>query len=256
MSNQIKLKRKKKLRLGDILVESNLVSDEQISEALKLQKETGKVLGEILTEMGVVTEDVILDALSKQLHLEVVQLSAMTISPDVIHRFESYAELFNENLFMPYEYIANTRTLFVVTDNPLRVDLFSEFSVKLGITVKLKLASKHEISNAIQKYYGDYFTKNILNVMDIDESVTIKETNVEVDKTDDSEAPVVRLVNSMFVTAVRSGASDVHIEPLEDRIRVRYRIDGELHEKDSYSLSLMNQIISRIKVGETNESCC
>lgn len=244
----IKLERRKKLRLGDILTTYGLVTDDQLNEALERQKETHEVLGEILVNMGFTTEDSILNALSEQLHLEIVQLSATTIEESVIKRFEEFATLFSENTCIPYQYNEQTRTLFIVTDNPLRIDFFSELSVKVGVTIKLKLSSKSDISNAIQKYYGDYFTKNILNIMDIDTSVSNRGGNVEVDKTDESEAPIVRLVNTIFVTAIRSGASDVHIEPLQDRVRVRYRIDGDLHEKDSYALSLLANIVSRIKV--------
>ena len=248
MQNRIILERRQPMRLGDLLRTYGIITEEQLQEALKIQQQTHKYLGQVLLELGFVTEDMMIAALSEQLNLEIVELIKDKPNEEVIKKYERFAKFFNDNNCIPFNEDLNLRILWLATSNPLNNNFFNNLSIQLGCTVKLKLALSKDITNAIQKYYGDYFTKTILNRIDISSEKVQRNTNVVVDKVDDDQSPMIRLVNSIFTTAVRLGSSDIHIEPLEDRVRVRYRVDGELHEKDTYSTSLLNSIITRIKV--------
>ena len=249
MQNRIMLQRRKQVRLGDLLIEFGFLTQEQLQQALAQQRMTKEPLGSVLMNLGFVTEDTLLAALSEQMNLDIVELVVDVPEESALSYLESYANDFNEHNCIPFSLDINNRILNLVTSNPLDNDFFNELAIRTGLTVKLKLAAKKDISNAIQKYYGDYFTKNILNVLELDEKNIVKrEDNVEVDKINEEDAPMVQLLNSIFVESVRLGSSDIHLEPLEDRIRVRYRVDGELVERNSYALNLLNNIITRIKV--------
>ena len=249
MENKIVLQRTKKVRLGELLREFNVISEEQLEKALALQKGSDLKLGEILINYGIVNEDIILSALSEQLKLDIVELVIDPPDEVIIKRYENFANTFLNNCCIPYKYDANLRTLYIVTTDPLDNKFFNDLSLKFGCNIKLCLARRQDIINAIQKNYGNYFTKNILKTIIIDEDENSnRDINVDIDKENEDDAPIIKLLNSMFVEAVRSNASDIHIEPLQDRIRVRYRIDGDLHEKDSYGLALLPNLITRLKV--------
>ena len=248
MQNRILLNRRQPIRLGDLLLAYGIISQDQLNEALKIQQQTHKYLGQILMDLHYITEDMMIAALSEQMGLEIVELIKDKPDENVIKKYERFAKFFNENNCIPFSEDLRFRVLYLATSNPLNNKFFNDLAVQLGCTVKLKLALSKDITNAIQKYYGDYFTKTILNKIDITNEQVNRGQNVVVDKINDEDSPMIRLVNSIFTNAVRLGSSDIHIEPLEDRIRVRYRVDGELHEKETYATSLLNSIITRIKV--------
>ena len=248
MENKILLKRNKKIRIGELLIEFGVITQEDLNNALEIQKKTGSKLGEVLVSYNFASEELVLAALSEQFGIEIIELVLDPPNPDVLKQYEKYANLFLSNCCLPYKLDLETRSLYIVTSDPLDNRFFNELSLKFGYNIKLYLEKKQNILNAIQKYYGDYFTRNILDTINIDEDSNNQDTNVDVDIENEDDAPIIKLLNSMFVEAVRSNASDIHIEPLPDRIRIRYRIDGELHEKNSYASSLLSNLITRLKV--------
>lgn len=250
MAEAILLRRTNVMRLGDILLNQGAITEEDLNKALEKQKETKQFLGEIFIELGILDEQTILQALGKQLNISLINLAEEHPDKHVIKHFEQYAQSFMEHNCIPLTYDNDTHTLCIATNNPLDNDFFNEIAVKLGVLVNIRLAKKEDIAYSINRYYGDYFKQNILNEFALDEDTTetVDTSNLDVDKLDEDTAPMIKLVNSIFTSAVRTNSSDIHIEPVDTYIRVRYRIDGDLHEKEKYPITMLSGIISRIKI--------
>ncbi|WP_202710851.1 type II secretion system ATPase GspE [Sporosalibacterium faouarense] len=234
----------KKMRLGDLLVSVGKISEEQLMEALKEQKSTGKKIGELLVEKGYVTELDIIQVLEFQLGIPHINLDKYYIDPEI-------PRLINENLarrsvLIPIKKIEDTLT--VAMADPLNIFAIDDVKISTGLQVEPVISTKENIVNAIDQYYGKQSAEKAIedfkkqydmdNIEDLDDDI-LNEIN---------NAPVVRLVNSIIKQAIKSKASDVHIEPFEDKVRVRFRIDGELQEIMSPAKSTHSAIVTRIKI--------
>lgn len=235
----------KNIRLGDILLKKSDITDEQLSDALNSQAGTGKRLGEVLIEKGYITELKIMVALSEQFGLEIVNLDNYVINMDAT-KFIS-EKLAKRTNSIPLK-IWSDKMLVAIND-PLNIFDIEDIEMESGKKVEIVLATKSQIQNAIEKYMGrrsaekaveDFNKENLINS---DLEFFGEEMDVNV-----SNSPVVRLINSLIKQALKMGASDIHIEPFENRIRVRVRIDGDLQEILTPSKHTESAIVTRVKI--------
>ncbi len=245
-----------KKKLGDLLVEVGIITAEQLQEALEEEKIRGGRLGETLMELGYITEDVLLAFLGKQCGVSYVSLSEFgEIDEEVIKSVpESIAR---HQTLIPIA--LEKKTLTIAMSDPLNVFAIDDLRLMTGKEINVVIASESEIKSAIEKYYGAKGSmEDIVKEMELSAN---DDGNVEVVKKADAggddiialeaageEAPIIKIVNLLLGAAVKTGASDIHIEPYEKILRVRYRIDGVLHEVSSPPKKLQNAVVSRLKI--------
>ncbi|MBO7451764.1 MAG: Flp pilus assembly complex ATPase component TadA [Clostridiales bacterium] len=231
-------------RLGDILIDSGFISATDLSEALSVQKATGKRLGEVITEMGLMSEFDILRAVSSQYNYPIIDLNNVEVDPKATSLItEKYCE---ENTVVPIGF--DDDKLVVAIDDPLNVLVQDDLQFITGKEISLMLATRSSIENCIRVNYGKESAEKAAQELDQDlDDDMIAGLDAEVSEQVNS-APVVKLVNSMIDFAIHAGSSDIHIEPMEDRVRVRIRIDGVMQEIMSNPVNARDAITTRIKI--------
>ncbi len=241
----MELKRKK--RLGDLLVDGGAITQEQLMEGLARQKETHLKLGATLVEAGITTEEAIAAALSDQLGYNMIDLSDIEISGQVLDLVpEKVLKKYNALPFMIPE--DNPNTLRVAMSDPMDMAAIDDISIVTNMTVEPVVATPKAVSMAIDKFFGQSELESQL-----DEYTKGKE-QAEMEETDDmysedvNNSPIVQLVKSMIESAVRKRSSDIHIEPMEKQVRIRYRIDGTLYQQNTYSTKILPALVARIKI--------
>ena len=233
-------------RLGDILIDSGFLSQAELQEALEAQRADTKKkrLGEIIVEKGLLTELDILRAISSQYDLPIIDLQQVDIDQEATKVVtEQYCE---ENLIIPVAF--DEGKLVVAIYDPLNILVTDDLRFRTGNDIVTLLAPKQQILAAIKMNYGREVAKQAADDLAADLDIEdMKKLGDEI--TDEvNNAPVVKLVNSMIEFAIRANSSDIHIEPMEDRVRVRIRIDGVLQEIMSNPAAAKDAIITRIKI--------
>ena len=237
------LQRNSKKKIGDILVEFGAITEEDLSKALEEQRGTGKLLGVFLVEKNYVSEDVILKAIQQQMNIDRIVLSELRI-PDSVLRLCSDVAFMKRNSCIPFK--LKDGVLYLAMSNPLDNRVIDDISIKVGIKVVPCITTSQDIAVAIDKYYGDETMSALLKEFKPEDFVYDSEDSVNEESED---APMIKLVNSIFEQAVHLRASDIHIEPLEYKVRVRFRVDGDLVEqKTSYPINMLSGIVSRLKI--------
>ena len=224
-------------RIGDILVESGVVTPEQLQEALTRQRKTRERLGRVLVEMRVATERQIAQALADQLGLRFVTLASQRIDPAVIRLVPE--GLARKRRVVPVS--ADGDSLVVAIADPLDVFAIDDVAIAARRSVKAVVALESDIASAIERAYGMGAAAQAV-LGDVEELTDVAAAE------EGEDAPVVRLVNLLLEQALKDRASDVHIEPEEGEIRVRYRIDGVLQTVMQVPRNVHPAVISRIKV--------
>ena len=232
------------VRLGDLLVKANKITRTQLSEILEMQKVKKKKLGELIVEAGILSEIEIIEVLKEQLGIGMVTLSEIDIDSRAI-------TLVSEALCKKYEifpFYVEDGIIKVAVADPLNIFAIDDVEINTGRRVKVYIATREEIRNATDKYYSGRNVENAIN--EINKTVAVTTTKAEeIDKMDDvKNAPTVKLVDSLLKNAVEQRASDIHIEPYEKFIRVRFRIDGILKEISTLSIDVLSGIVTRIKI--------
>ncbi len=231
-----------KKRIGELLLEKGYITPQQLEEGLKQQTVTGRRLGEILVEKGYITEDQLIDTISERLSIPRLTLSSMVIDPQVVRQVP--VELARRYTLIPVFEIGKALTIAMA--DPLNIIAIDEIKYRTGRVIKRAVASSSEIKDAIDQYYSvaDSLNNLIGSKTEI-EAVTkaIPQTSVMA-----GESAVANLVNLLITKAVKDRASDIHIEPEETRLRIRYRIDGVMREEAAPPKSMQNELISRIKI--------
>ncbi len=236
---------KRKLRLGDVLINSGMITQEQLEEALAAQKGSGKKLGEVLVDKNAVNEDDIAKALSSQLGLEMVDLINISIPEEILNMVP--VNVLKKNKIFPFEYAENNmNVLRVAMSDPMDMYAQDDVAIITNCMIEPAVTTTRNIMMAIDKYFGQ-------DEVDAALDKYAKEKNLAVEEIDESEAdvnssPIVMLVKEMIDKAVRQRASDIHIEALERKVRVRYRIDGALYERAKYDINVLPAIVARIKI--------
>ena len=270
-------------KLGEILVRENLISPQHLREALDYQREHGGRLGFNLVKLGLVSDDMITAVLSRQYGIPSVNLDLFHIEETVLRLIPQ--EVAQKYSVLPLSRVGATLTLAMV--DPTNVFAMDDVKFMTGLNVEPVVVAEASVQQAIAKYYGSskeielsslasddavYETANrgsngagaithadlvSLDTIDFDsngqaEDVEVVEDNEEIDLSTLSriseDAPVVRLVNVLLVDALRRGASDIHVEPYEKELRIRFRIDGVLYDIMHPPLKLRDALISRVKI--------
>ncbi len=241
-------------QLGEILLKSNIITQEQLDKALQEQKATGGRLGEHLIKLGYCTEDDILDCLSQQYGVPSINLRNFEID-------ESIIRLIPADVVRKYQFIPVSKTgatLTVAMNDPTNVFAMDDITFITGYRVEPVVASEGALREAIDRYYGTTHSIELKKVIDdlssVEEAAALEvleeeeELDVATLEAGAEEAPVVRLVNLILTDAIKRGASDIHLEPYERSYRVRFRIDGILYEIMNPPMKLKEAITSRIKI--------
>lgn len=235
----------KNYRLGDLLILSNKISESQLGEALLLQKKEGsKRLGEILVDLGFVKEEDILEVLETQLKIPSIDLVNYRINPNII-------SMIPENLARRYSLIPidkKNNKLIVAMSDPFNVFAIDDIKLLTGMEIDVVVSLKSVILKAIDRFYRDEKTKKVLEEFEEAYTPSIIEDLDDEDLSVVNSAPVVKLVNSIVGQAIKMNASDIHIEPFESSVRVRYRIDGDLQEIMRFSIKSHMAIVTRVKI--------
>lgn len=242
------LVRKGKKRIGDILVEEGILTEEQLEEALKAAKAENKKIGEAITDLGFASEQDIAEALSSQLGFEYVNLSSVHIPDNVLSLINE--SVLRKHLMIPYAFVPNTiNQVKVAMVDPMDMSAIDDFSIVTNLLVVPSVATTRDILIALDRYYGDTETiKAAQEYAREREDLAAKLAEGDLSSQDVQSSPVVQLVTSMVEQAARQRASDIHIEAKEDSVRVRFRIDGSLYEKFTYSIHLLPAIMARLKI--------
>lgn len=240
--------RRKKLRLGDILVQQNVVTEEKLQEALKKQRGSGKKLGEIMVEMNITTEEAIGQALSRQLGYKFININGLQIPEKII-------KLIKSDIVKKYTAIPlgvdekNPNVLFVAMADPMDINAIDDFAIITNMQIVPVVSTTRQIKLQIDKYYSSADTKKAADEYAKEREKLLGGGDEEEDYSDDvNNSPIVILVKQMIEQAVRQRTSDIHIEPMENQVRIRYRIDGALYERMTYNPSLLPAITARIKI--------
>jgi type IV pilus assembly protein PilB len=230
-------------KIGELLVEKGYITTGVLQTALQEQTSTGKRLGSILFDNGFITEDQLLEVTSERLGIPRVTLSSMVIAPFVTQKIP--AETARRYTVLPIFLIGNTLTLAMA--DPLNIIAIDEIKYQTGCDIKRAVAKSSEIKQAIDQYYSVADSLHeIMGGQKTEELVEEIETITQ--QREEAQSPIIKLVNLIVSKAVNEGASDIHIEPEETSLRIRYRISGIMREEASPSKTMQNEIISRIKI--------
>lgn len=238
-------------KIQEILIEGKLISQENLDSAIKMQRRKGGALSKILVEQGIISEQQLMVTLGKQLGIPPINLAKVKIDPQVI-------KLIPENIAKYYHLIAISKIgdiITIVMADPLNIFALDDLKVLTGKDVRVVLATEGEITKAIENYYAPE-EKRMTEVLqeteteDVDLQVIRQREEIDIGELARStkEAPVVKMVNLILLEAIKHRASDIHIEPYENVLRIRYRVDGVLQEVFRPPKKIQNAILARLKI--------
>lgn len=242
-------------RIGQILVDLGFITDEQLEVILdEQQQRPGSLLGKIAEDMGLITDDQLVQALAEQLNMQTVQLSDVTLPPDVIEKVtETMSQMYR---IVPLKFDGNMLT--VATCDPQNLTVQDELRTFLGFDIQMVVATERDIQGAIERYYSSDVdsVEKIIDELNADEELFKAAQSVATDgpfNLTDAEAladsaPVRKLLNMVLLLAIKDHASDIHFEPFEDEFRIRIKAEGVLYEMVPPPRHLAFAITTRIKV--------
>ncbi|MBN2722665.1 MAG: type IV-A pilus assembly ATPase PilB [Deltaproteobacteria bacterium] len=237
-------------RLGDILLRESLITPAQLRDAQEEQKKSGKRLGYTLAKLGLIDESNLTDFIASHYGVPPVDLSHTDIDPEIV-------KIIPENIARRHQVIAINRAgsaLIVAMADPSDINAIDELNFSVpGYKIEVMVASDTAIDEALNRYYApvvafdesmfEFDEEEIAFNEDEDEAMNV----LDLEKASE-EAPVIKYVNFMLLSAIKKGASDIHVEPYEKFFRIRFRIDGVLHEEMKPPIRMKNAIISRVKI--------
>ena len=234
----------------EILVRQGTIGADQLEEAENLARETDAGVGDCLVRLGYASPDEVMMAVAQEHGMDFVNLNEVVIPPSVVELVpESVAR---ENAIFPMG--EEDGALRVIVSDPLDLDTLDKLRFILNRKVDIALASRESILEAINRHYGQVEGESVDSMLQefTDTAIDFTETEEDLpgqdEDVDESSAPIIRLVQLMITEAVQLRASDIHIEPFEDRVRIRYRIDGVLVERDNVPRRLLGSLLSRVKI--------
>ena len=239
---------KKRKSLGESLVEQKTITDEQLKSAIQESEKDGEPLRKTLVKLGLVSEDDICNFFEEQLGIPRIDLRNYLIDPKILAMIPE--ALARKHVLMPLFKTGDTLT--IATADPLNVVALDEIRIKTKSNIEPAVATETEIRNAISQYYGTGSSiEDIVKSIDM-KTLTIDEEKeeIETDKLRNmaEEAPIIKLVNLVIMQAIRDKASDIHVEPEEESLKIRFRIDGILHEVSTIPKHLQAAVLSRMKI--------
>ncbi len=231
----------------DILIKKQVLGADQLAEARNLQSATGAKLQDAIVKLGYASHEDVMSAIAEFHGMAFVDLTNVTIPASVVELVpESVAR---ENVVLPMS--QDEGNLKIIMSDPSDFDTLQKLQFILNKDITPVLAAREQIVEAINRHYGQTETESVDSMLQefTDTQIDFTETEAAAAQmADESDAPVVKLVNLVMQEAISLRASDIHIEPFADRIRIRYRIDGVLVERDSPPRRLLAPMISRIKI--------
>lgn len=232
-------------RLGDLLVQAGKINNFQLQEALKKQKFLGKKIGEVLIAEGYVTVEDILEVLEKQTGIKRINLELTTIDKRAIKAVPENICLKND--LIPFGFDGNK--IKVAMWDPLNIFAIDDIYIASGFEVETYLATRDEIKRTIERQYSDeQVTKAAEELSKEKQGDSKSQGNVEETFDDIKNAPVVKMIDYLIKNAIEQRASDIHIEPYEKIVRIRYRIDGQLQQVSTLSIDSLPPLVTRIKI--------
>lgn len=233
--------------IADVLLAQHVITHDQYAEVKVKSASEGKSMEDIIQRLHIASEDQIAEAKAKVLNIPFIALSHASFSPQALG-FLSRAVVDRFNL-IPFHYDEKDKVLSVAMANPVDLDATSFIQQKTGLSIKVFAAAADDVRRAIDQQYRQELVGEVGAALK--ETETLEESKA-IDSKDLSkiitEAPIAKIVSTILEYAVTSRASDVHIEPQEDRVRVRYRIDGILYDKLSLPKTVQDSVVSRIKI--------
>ncbi len=236
---------RKKIRIGDLLVEHSIISQEILEKALSEQKKSGRKLGHVLVENGYVDEDQILEVLSEQLKIPFIDLKHYKFNPDVVRKLPEV----QARRFRAIPLAGDDKGLLVGMADPTDIFAYDEMSRILKVPLRLAVVRESDLLHTVDIVYrktdqitgfaeelSDEFTEG-----DVDLQALVSDADL-------ADAPVVKLLQSLFEDAIQINASDIHIEPDEEVLRIRQRVDGELQEQTINESRVAAPLVSRLKL--------
>ncbi|MDP2914044.1 MAG: type IV-A pilus assembly ATPase PilB [Candidatus Aminicenantes bacterium] len=240
--------------LGEILMREKLLTADELKSAQEFQRKHDVSLGSSIIALGLVTSEEMAQGLSRHLGYPYINLDHFEIPPEVVGLIQ--ADVAKKYMIMPVQRIRSFLTLAMV--DPTDLDVIEDIRFRTGLSIQPVIAAESGIAGAIHIHYGVSSAlrpkhviedielgedSKVMIVEDNDEELEAAETGPPAD-----EAPVITMVNTIFVDAIKKGASDVHFEPYEKTFRVRYRIDGVLYETMNLSMKFRDPVLSRVKI--------
>ncbi|MGL1901854.1 MAG: ATPase, T2SS/T4P/T4SS family [Fibrobacterales bacterium] len=245
LGNQLQIQQKQ--RLGTVLVNQGIIEERDLERALEKQKETGEKLGKCLVSLGVITESKLVEVLAAILEVPQVKLANFQIEPEVISMIPE--EMCRTHLIIPL-YAKNNIITVAMTD-PTNLRTVDHIKFKTQMDVDAVMATEEEITASLNSLYGGT-SESLSSILEEDTGLeTVEdsdENDQDVELTDEEGQQVVRVVNTIINEAISKGASDIHLEPQEGYLQLRYRVDGALIVNPPIPAKLMPQIISRLKI--------
>lgn len=237
-------------RIGEILVEAGKIKESDLQKALAEQKKYGEKIGKVIVKMGLLTENELISTLSKQLGISIINLDKITIPEEIIRLVPD--SICKNYMVIPVERHFNVLRLAMV--DPLDINALDEVAKVVRLEIEPCIARENELKRALERYYG---VKTMID--EVLEKLKDEETEEEPEAERDigvdklisegvDEEPIIRLVNSILSQGVADNASDIHIEPQENEMRIRMRLDGKLKEVPSPLKRMFLPIVSRIKI--------
>lgn len=244
LGQQIQLEQRK--RIGEVLIDQGLITEEQLKLGLEEQKRSGKRLGRCLVKLNFISEDKLIDALSAQLDVQHVVLDNFQFNRDLL-------KVLPEEMVRRYKAIPLFEQEGVITvamADPTNLRTLDHIKFKTGKEIEPVIATERSIIAAIEKHYSNQLEEmsDLLVGSKAEELDVVNHAEEDSKLTDEEGQQVVKIVNLIVNQAVSERASDIHIEPMEEYVRLRYRVDGELVERNPIPLQLRGQITSRIKI--------
>ncbi len=233
-------------KIGDLLIEADLLTEEQLEEAINIQNKTGERLGSILIDYNYVNEGQVMEVMEFQLGIPFIDLNNITISSEV-QKLIPYQLVMRHNA-VPVK--LEMKLLYVAMEDPLNFIAIEDIRIATNLEIVPVISYKKAILNAINKLYGNESSDDAIKEFQR-EAGGYSDTYSDIQDNQSLEvdsAPIVRLVNSILESAVSEGASDIHIEPLEKEVRVRYRVDGKLHLSKNIPKTALSAVVTRIKI--------
>jgi type IV pilus assembly protein PilB len=263
-----------KVRIGDLLRKEGYITAHQLDHALKVQAKSKMRLGRILVELGHIDEETILNVLSRIYGYPAITISRETPQPEVLEMLPY--EVAKQYMAFPLRVALKTNTLKVTMSEPTNSSAVEALQAAVKMKLTVCVSTEHEIVQAYRTYYKisdeEYALYQAPKEVEEEEEVSIEEVaddfgalaseaageleiGAEEDAYDDvmesysySDAPIIKLVNGILIKAVKDGVSDIHIEPYEKNLQIRYRLDGSLYKSMNLPLSIKNALVSRVKI--------
>ncbi len=242
--------------LGELLVREQMLNKTQLKTAVDFQHKNEVSIGSAIVSLGYLSEEEMAQTLSREFGYPFIDLDQFEVYPDVLDLIPS--EMAKRYLIMPIHLNRNTLTLAMM--DPTDLDSLEDIKFRTGLSLQPVIASESAIIRAAQKYYGSSDAlrpKHVVEDIEQAEDSTVHIVEEEIEEEDydleeleasSEKAPIIALVNSVILDAVKKKASDIHFEPYEKSFRIRYRLDGTLYEMMNLALRFKNAVLSRVKI--------